>query len=90
LTEHEQKTNAPTGDARALVEQIAKELVDAPDQVIVGQFEEDGDTVFELEVAESDMGKVIGKGGRTARAMRTLLNACGLRQQKRFDLEILE
>ena len=80
----------PTGDVRALVEQIAKSLVDAPDQVIVTQVEEDGETVLELEVAEPDLGKVIGKHGRTARAFRNLLSAAGVRLSKRFALEILE
>jgi predicted RNA-binding protein YlqC (UPF0109 family) len=77
------------GDVRALVEQIAKSLVDDPAQVSVNQI--DGETtVLELTVAESDLGKVIGKSGRVARAMRNLVNAAGIRAQKRFDLEILE
>jgi uncharacterized protein len=80
----------PTGDVRTLVEQIAKALVDAPNEVIVSQVEEDGETVLELEVAEADVGKVIGKHGRTARAFRNLLNASGVRLNKRFALEILE
>jgi predicted RNA-binding protein YlqC (UPF0109 family) len=80
----------PTGDVRTLVEQIAKALVDAPDEVLVYQVEEDGETIIELEVAPADMGKVIGKHGRTVRAMRSLVNAAGIRLQKRFDLEILE
>jgi uncharacterized protein len=80
----------PTVDARALIEHVAKALVDAPADVLVEQFEEEGETVLELTVAESDMGKVIGKSGRTARALRTLLGAVGVKQQKRFELEILE
>jgi len=77
------------GDVRALLEQIAKELVDAPDQVAVSQI--DGEiTVFELSVAENDIGKVIGRQGRVARAMRSLVNAAGIRANKRFELEILE
>ncbi len=80
----------PAADVRTLVEQIAKALVDAPDEVLVYQVEEDGETVIELEVAESDMGKVIGKHGRTVRALRCLVNAAGIRRQKRFQLEILE
>ena len=79
-----------TGDVRALIEQVAKALVDAPDQVLVDQFEEDGETVLELEVAEADMGKVIGRHGRTAKAMRTLVSAVGVRANKRYALEILE
>jgi len=79
-----------TGDVRALIEQIAKGLVDAPDQVSVNQVESEQVTVLELKVGPNDMGKVIGKQGRTARAMRTLLGAAGLRFHKRFTLEILE
>jgi predicted RNA-binding protein YlqC (UPF0109 family) len=79
-----------TGDARALIEQIAKALVDDPDQVSVNQLEEDGDTVLELTVGPHDLGRVIGKQGRTARAMRNLLGAASLKFNKRFTLEILE
>jgi len=75
------------GDVRVLVEMIAKQLVDAPDEVFVEQFD---DGVIELEVAESDVGKVIGRQGRTARAFRALLNAAGHRANKRYTLEILE
>jgi len=78
------------GDVRLLIEQIAKALVDAPDQVAVNQVEEDGETVLELEVAESDLGRVIGKQGRTARALRNLLNAAGVKTHRRYALEILE
>jgi predicted RNA-binding protein YlqC (UPF0109 family) len=77
-------------DVRTLVEQIAKSLVDAPDEVLVYQVEEDGETVIELEVAPDDMGKVIGKHGRTVRALRCLVSATGIRSQKRYALEILE
>jgi len=79
----------PSGDVRALVEQIAKALVDAPDQVAVNQI--DGETtVFELAVAPDDVGKVIGKQGRVARALRSVIGAAGVRAHKRFALEILE
>ena len=77
-------------DVRLLVEQIAKALVDTPDQVAVNQIEEDGETVLELEVAESDLGRVIGKQGRTARAFRNLLNAAGVKGHRRYSLEIIE
>jgi len=77
------------GDVRALVEQIAKWLVDEPGAVSVTQI--DGDTtVLELRVAQKDIGKVIGRSGRVARALRALVNAAGLRAQKRFALEIVE
>jgi uncharacterized protein len=79
-----------TGDVRALIEQVAKALVDAPDAVLVTQLEEDGTTVLELEVAPNDLGKVIGKSGRTARAMRNLAGAVGMKANKRVELEILE
>ena len=82
---------AGTGfDIRALIEQIAKALVDEPEQVAVEVVEEDGGTVLELKVAPSDVGKVIGKQGRTARAMRTLLGAASMKLHKRYSLEILE
>ena len=77
------------GNVRVLLEQIAKELVDAPDQVEVTQIDGDS-TVFELSVAESDIGKVIGRQGRVARAMRSLVGAAGIRANRRFELEILE
>lgn len=79
-----------TAEVRTMVEQIAKALVDAPDEVLVYQVEEDGETVIELEVSPNDMGKVIGKHGRTVRALRCLVNATGIRSQKRYALEILE
>lgn len=79
-----------TGDVRALIEQVAKAIVDSPDQVTVDAIEEDGENVLELKVAESDLGKVIGKSGRTARALRTLLGAAGLKLHKHYTLEILE
>ena len=77
----------PSGNICALVELIAKSLVDAPDDVFVELFD---DGVIELEVAENDVGKVIGRQGRTARALRALLGAAGHRAHKRYQLEILE
>jgi predicted RNA-binding protein YlqC (UPF0109 family) len=74
-------------DVRMLIEHIAKSLVDAPEQVFVEQL--DGD-VIELEVAESDMGKVIGRQGRTVRALRAVLSAAGMRAHKRYTLEVVE
>jgi uncharacterized protein len=78
------------GDVRALVEHVARALVEAPNEVIVEAFDEDGVMVVELEVAESDMGRVIGRQGRTARAMRNLLNAIGDKHDCDYELEILE
>jgi uncharacterized protein len=84
-------TGEPGGDMRALVEQMAKALVDEPDQVAVNVVQKEGDNaVLELRVAPNDLGKVIGKQGRTARSMRTILGAAGMKLQKRFTLEILE
>ena len=77
-------------DLRALVEQITKSLVDAPDEVSVEAVEEGDTTVLELRVAPGDVGKVIGKQGRTARAFRTILGAAGMKLDRRFELEILE
>lgn len=81
--------NEQSGDVRALIEQIAKMLVEAPDQVSVNQVEGDT-TVLELSVAPGDVGKVIGRQGRVARALRTLVNAAGIRAHRRFVLEIVE
>ena len=75
---------------KVLVEMIAKALVDNPDEVSVTEVEGEQTTVLELRVAQVDLGKVIGRQGRTARAMRTLLGASGMKLHKRFVLEILE
>lgn len=86
----EENKSAPTGDMRIMIEQIAQALVDDPAQVSVNPVEEDGETVLELTVGPNDLGRVIGKQGRTARAMRNLLGAAGLKFNKRYVLEILE
>ena len=75
---------------KSLVEQIAKALVDSPDEVSVSEVEGERTTVFELRVAKNDIGKIIGKQGNTARAIRTILGATGTKLGKRFVLEILE
>ena len=80
----------PGGDMRALVEQMAKALVDEPEQVSVEAVDDREGTVLELRVGPNDLGKVIGKQGRTARSLRTILGAAGMKQHKRFTLEILE
>lgn len=77
-------------DIRQLVEEIAKSLVDTPEEVVVKEVAGEHATVLELRVSPSDLGKVIGKQGRTARAMRTLLGASGMKLNRRFSLEILE
>jgi excinuclease ABC subunit C len=81
---------ATEGLRHNLVEMIAKALVDYPDQVEVREVEGEATTVLELRVAPSDLGKVIGREGRTARAIRTILGAAGMKLKKRFVLEILE
>ncbi len=73
-----------------LVEYIAKALVDNPDQVKVSEVEAEQTSVLELSVAKEDLGKVIGKQGRTARAIRTILSATSAKARKRIVLEILE
>ncbi|MFQ5543775.1 MAG: KH domain-containing protein [Nitrospiria bacterium] len=73
-----------------LIEYIAKLLVDRPESVMVKETEGEKTTIIELRVAQEDLGKVIGKQGRTARSMRTILNAAGTKMGKRCVLEILE
>ena len=75
---------------KVLVEDIAKALVDHPEQVQVNSIEGEQVTVLELRVAPDDLGKVIGRQGRTAKSIRTLLGAAGMKLKKRFTLEILE
>ncbi|RKY05702.1 KH domain-containing protein [Candidatus Poribacteria bacterium] len=75
---------------KELVEYIAKALVDHPEQVVVNEIEGEKTSILELSVAEDDLGKVIGKGGRTARAIRTILSAAATKANKRAVLEILE
>lgn len=75
---------------KELLEEIAKALVDNPEDVSVAEVEGEQTTVLELRVKNEDLGKVIGRQGRTARAIRTLLAAAGMKVQKRFVLEILE
>ena len=73
-----------------LVEFMAKSLVDQPDEVEVTEVEGEQTTVVELKVAKNNLGKVIGKQGRTARSMRTILSAASTKLQKRSVLEIVE
>jgi predicted RNA-binding protein YlqC (UPF0109 family) len=75
---------------KQLIEDIAKALVDIPEEVVVKAVEGEQVTVLELKVAPSDLGKVIGKQGRTARSIRTILGAAGMKLNRRFTLEILE
>jgi hypothetical protein len=75
---------------KELLELIAKALVDNPDKVSVSEVGGEQTTILELRVAREDLGKVIGKQGRTARAIRTILSAAGMKLRKRFHLEIIE
>ncbi len=75
---------------KELIEYIAKALVDDPDQVSVSEVSGDQTCVLELKVAKEDLGKVIGKQGRSARAMRTILSAASTKLKKRTVLEIIE
>jgi predicted RNA-binding protein YlqC (UPF0109 family) len=74
-----------------LLEYLAQGLVDSPEQVSVEEFEEgDGTLVLELAVAEDDYGKVIGKGGRTAQALRTVVKAAAVREKRRVLVDIVD
>jgi hypothetical protein len=75
---------------KQLIEDIAKALVDIPEEVEVFTVEGEQTTVLELKVAPSDLGKVIGKQGRTARSIRTILGAASMKLNRRYTLEILE
>ena len=75
---------------KELITKIAQALVDQPDQVSVAEIEGDHTNVLEVKVAKSDMGKVIGKQGRNAQALRTILSAAAGKTRKRYILEILE
>jgi hypothetical protein len=77
-------------DMKALVELMAKSLVDKPEEVIVAVTEGEKTAIFELRVASSDIGKVVGKQGKTAQAMRTIMSAAGTKLDKRYVLEILD
>lgn len=77
-------------DISELIRYMAVNLVDQPDRVKVDLVEEHNANVYELEVAESDLGKVIGRGGKTAKAIRTLVNSVAPKSRKRTMVEILE
>jgi uncharacterized protein len=83
-------TRKGAGAMKELITRIAKALVDNPDQVLVSEIEGNQTSVLELKVAKEDLGKVIGKEGRNARAMRIILGAASAKLKKRTVLEILE
>jgi len=75
---------------KELIEYIARLLVDEPDKVLVEEVQRDNSTVFQLTVAKDDLGKVIGKNGRTARSIRSLLGVLSAKEGKKASLEILD
>jgi predicted RNA-binding protein YlqC (UPF0109 family) len=77
-------------EMKELITYIAKALVDKPEEVTVTEIEGEQTSVIELKVAKEDLGKIIGKQGRTARAMRTILSAASTKINKRSVLEIIE
>ncbi len=80
----------PPGELAKLIEAIAKALVDKSDEVSVNEVVGENTTVLELKVAKDDLGKIIGKQGRTARSIRTVLNGASTKLRKRTVLEIIE
>jgi predicted RNA-binding protein YlqC (UPF0109 family) len=80
----------PAEQMQSLITEVVKLLVDEPAQVSVTPVDEQDETVLELRVAPGDLGKVIGKQGRTARSLRTILAAAGSRSDERYALEIIE
>ncbi len=77
-------------DMRTLMLEITRALVDEPDAVIVDVYQDTGSTVLRLRVSARDLGKVIGKQGRTARSLRTILGAASMKLRHRFSLDIVE
>jgi len=75
---------------RETIEMVVKALVDDTDAVDVREIDRDGTTRIEVRVAQTDMGKIIGKQGRTVRALRSLVYAAGVKQQRRFVLDVVE
>jgi predicted RNA-binding protein YlqC (UPF0109 family) len=80
----------PSASPRAMIEYIAKAIVEGKDQVFIDEYEDGDETVIELEVAETELGKIIGRSGRVARALRNVLSAAGSKLNKRYALEIIE
>ena len=87
---HMKQTTDRPDDMQELVTQIARALVDAPEAVDVEAVEREESTVLRLRVAPTDVGKVIGKQGRTARSVRTILGAVSMKHHHRYTLDILE
>lgn len=85
-----ESTTAKAVPLTELLEFLARALVDSPDQVKVDEFDSDGTLVLELSVAEPDLGKVIGKQGRTANALRTIIRASGVKRGQHATVEIID
>lgn len=83
-------SSSPNISLKELIEYLARALVDHPNEVVVSEIAGEQTIVLELKVAKDDLGKVIGKQGRTVKAMRALLSAASAKLRKRADLEILE
>jgi predicted RNA-binding protein YlqC (UPF0109 family) len=82
--------DSPARNMTELVTEMARALVDVPESVVVESFQDGDGTVLRLHVAQSDVGKVIGKQGRTARSMRTILSAASMKLKHRYSLDIVE
>jgi hypothetical protein len=80
----------PSASPRAMIEYIAKAIVESKDEVYIDEYVDGDETVIELEVAEADLGRIIGRSGRVARALRNVLSAAGSKLDKRYALEIVE
>ena len=80
----------PSASPRAMIEYIAKAIVESKNEVFIDEYEDGDETVIELEVAEADLGRIIGRSGRVARALRNVLGAAGSKLDKRYALEIIE
>jgi predicted RNA-binding protein YlqC (UPF0109 family) len=80
----------PSASPRAMIEYIAKAIVESKNEVYIDDYEDGDETVIELEVAEADLGRIIGRSGRVARALRNVLSASGTKLDKRYALEIIE
>lgn len=87
---HLNETQGSAQEMRSLIIEIARALVDKPDQVKIETENENGVTIFRLSVAPEDVGKIIGKQGRTARSLRTILSAASMKTRQRFSLDITE
>ena len=80
----------PASNIKTLVLEVARSLVDSPDTVAVDAIPDGDGTILRLKVASTDLGKVIGRQGRTARSLRTILSAAGMKLKHRFSLDIVE